>query len=112
MIFVDQQMRGIGTVKIVELPVGSHQVFVQMSGVGRRYEIDIKADEDTVLDILPDIHKLMWVSDQRIWFQFITETERALGPRYSGAAVRDWKTRRARYNELSKTIDCTPDPRS
>lgn len=92
MLFVDQQMRGIGTAKMIELLAGNHQVFAPMSDSGRRYEVDVKANEDTILDIDPIIHTSLWVNDQRIWFQFGTETERAREASYSSTLARDWKT--------------------
>lgn len=92
MIFIDQQMRGLGTVKVAELLVGSHQVFVQMAGGGRRYEVDIAPNEETVLEIDPDVDASLWIGDDRTWFQFATEIERRREARCSAELARRWDT--------------------
>lgn len=91
MIFVDGQMRGLGTVKVAELLVGDHDVFVQ-TGTGRRYELSVNPNEETVFEIDPKIDTCLSVNDERAWFQFSTETERAREAVCGGELSRRWAT--------------------
>ena len=91
MIFVDGQMRGLGTVKVAELLVGDHDVFLQ-TGTGRRYELAVNPSEETVFDVDPKIDTCLSLNDDRAWFQFATEAERAREAVCGGELSRRWGT--------------------
>ncbi len=76
-VFVDGQIRGIGKASLANLVPGTYRVFVQVPGtVGRQYEVEVKANEDSKLDVAWDVDSSLWVSDASIGLVFATEAER------------------------------------
>lgn len=90
-IFVECQIRGIGTARLVDLIPGRYRVFVQVPGsVSRQYEVEVRPDEDSELDIAWNVDSSLLVSEPWIGFQFASEAERGRESLLAGALARRW----------------------
>lgn len=91
LIFVDEHLRGVGAIAVGDLIPGIYRVLVQVPGTpGRRYEIDVKANEDAYLDIALAIEDRLTVDDAWIGFVFGNEADRANEARYASEVARRW----------------------
>jgi hypothetical protein len=90
MIFVDGQMRGLGTVTVPELLVGVHHVFIRSPDSGRRFDVEIKRDLEHTLQAVPEVDAALHVGDDWVGFQLVTEAERDRVPRYVSDVMRRW----------------------
>jgi hypothetical protein len=92
MIFLDGQFRGMGKVALADLIPGVHAVFVQVPGSsGRQYEAEVRANDESVLDIDWQVDSALWVSGPWVGFLFASETERAKEARYASALAHRWR---------------------
>jgi hypothetical protein len=66
MIFVDGQMRGLGSASVTGLLVGTHYVFVRTSTKGLRYEPEVDPNTVTRLEIIPEFDTALKASDEGI----------------------------------------------
>jgi hypothetical protein len=91
MIFVDGQIRGIGTASLGELIPGTYPVFIQVPGrAGRQYTAEVHSDAETALDIAWSIDSALSIGDRSIGFRFTTHAERDQEGSLAGSFVRRW----------------------
>jgi tetratricopeptide (TPR) repeat protein len=91
LIFVDAQIRGIGTASLGDLIPGRYRVFIHVPGTaGRQYEIDVRPNEDSKLDISWNVDSSLLISDPWIGFQFLNEAQRGRESLLAGALARRW----------------------
>jgi hypothetical protein len=93
MIFVDGQMRGLGSASVTGLLVGTHYVFVRTSTKGLRYEPEVDPNTVTRLEIIPEFDTALKASDEGIGFDFANDTDRGREAVYASDAVRRWHLR-------------------
>jgi len=90
-IFLDGEYRGIGKVLLGDLIPGPHHAFVQVPGTAsRQYELDIRADAQSVLDIDWRIDTTLTVAEPWAGFVFASELDRAREAAYAASLVRRW----------------------
>jgi hypothetical protein len=90
-IFVDGHIRGIGKAEIADLVPGKHRVFVQVpSTPGLQYEVDVRPDDETRLDMKWDVDISLAVTDQWIGFVFESEAERNKEAAFASELARRW----------------------
>ena len=90
-VFVDSQIRGIGKASVADLLPGKHHVFVQVpSTAGVQYVIDVRANEDTNLNIVWDVDSSLRVTEPWIGFVFEIEAERSKEAKFAGELARRW----------------------
>lgn len=91
MIFVDGSLRGMGKATLGDLIPGRYRVFVQVPSThGRRYSIEVMADEDHYLDVKSEIEEVLWITPAWVGFRFTTEAERKQEARFASALARAW----------------------
>jgi hypothetical protein len=77
-IYVDNQIRGIGKAAVADMVPGLHHVLVQVpSTAGLQYAVELKANENTNLDVKWGIENALTVTEPWIGFVFASEAERA-----------------------------------
>jgi hypothetical protein len=92
MIFVDNQLRGKGTAQLDDLIPGLYRVFVQVPGsAGRQYEVAVRPDGDSALDITWSIDSSLYISERWIGLQLVGDTDREREAILAGALARRWK---------------------
>jgi hypothetical protein len=97
-LFVDGQIRGIGTTNLAGLIPGVYHVFVQVpQTLGRAYEVTVHSNGEAYLNAHYEIDSTLWVTDSWIGFQFATETERQHEARYAGEISRRWAPDSGKY---------------
>jgi hypothetical protein len=90
-VFVDGQIRGIGTAAVGDLVPGIHHVFVQVpTTAGRQYEVEIKANEASTLETVWEVDTSLAVTDPWIGLMFATESDRNKEPAFAGELARRW----------------------
>jgi hypothetical protein len=91
MIFVDNQLRGIGSANLSDLIPGTYQVLIQAPGsVDRQYQVDVRPNEESAIDIAWDVDASVYVGDQWVGLVFATEAERRREAAVAGALSRRW----------------------
>lgn len=64
MIFVDNQLRGIGAARLGDMIPGLYRVFVQVPGSGgRQYEVEVRSDDESVLEIAWSVDSLLVIDE-------------------------------------------------
>lgn len=90
-IFVDNQIRGIGHADLKGVAAGPHDVFVQVPAtLGRRWDIDVIADRDNLLNVMWELDMALWISDDWVGFLFATETDRAKVAAFAAELTQRW----------------------
>lgn len=90
MVFVDGQMRGLGSVRVADLIAGMHHVFIRTSGSGRRYELEVKANAEVKLEVDPEIDTALWIGEERVAFRLSSEDQRGKEGPYAIDVVERW----------------------
>lgn len=91
MIFVDGSLRGMGKATLGDLFPGVYRVYVQAPDErGRRYAIEVKADEEHVLGVKYEIEKALWITDSAVGFRLASDVERKHEVRYATELARTW----------------------
>jgi hypothetical protein len=95
-VYVDNQIRGIGKADVSDLIPGLHRVLVQVpSTAGLQYSVEVKAHEGTTLDVDWDVETSLSVTPTWIGYVLANEVERNQEAAYAGALARRWGTRGA-----------------
>jgi hypothetical protein len=90
-VFVDGQIRGIGKAAVADVNPGKHHVFIQVPATaGLQYEVEVRANEDTNLDVVWDVDTALKVTEPWIGLVFTTEAERAKEAMFAGELARRW----------------------
>jgi hypothetical protein len=90
-IFVDNQIRGIGTASLGDLIPGLYRVLVHLPGTaGRQYEVEVRPSDDSALDVAWSIDSSLHVGESWIGFQLAAEAERGREAALAGALARRW----------------------
>ncbi len=93
MIFVDGELRGMGSAALADLIPGTYRVFIEVPGTsGRQYEVEVRANADSRLDVDWQIDASLLVSSQWVGFVFASEVERSKEASYAGALARRWRS--------------------
>lgn len=91
MIFVDGELRGMGKAGLADLIPGTYRVFIAVPGTsGRQYEVEVRANADSRLDVDWQVDASLLVSSQWVGFVFASEAERGKEASYAGALARRW----------------------
>ncbi|HWO27131.1 MAG TPA: hypothetical protein VNO30_50725 [Kofleriaceae bacterium] len=91
-IFVDGQIRGLGTASLVDLIPGLYRVFIQIPGtIGRQYEVEVRPNEDHQLDLAWSVDSALIISDSWIGFELTSEDPRGREAQLAGALVERWQ---------------------
>lgn len=91
MIFVDGELRGMGKAALADLIPGSYRVFIEVPGTsGRQYEVEVRANADSRLDVDWQVDASLLVSSQWVGFVFASEVERSKEASYAGTVARRW----------------------
>jgi hypothetical protein len=91
MIFVDGELRGMGKAALAGLIPGIYRVFIEVPGTsGRQYEVEVRANAESRLDVDWQVDASLLVSSQWVGFVFASEVERAREASYAGALARRW----------------------
>jgi hypothetical protein len=91
MIFVDGELRGMGQAALADLIPGFYRVFIEVPGTsGRQYEVEVRANADSRLDVDWQIDANLLVASQWVGFVFASEVERSKEASYAGALARRW----------------------
>lgn len=90
-VFVDGQIRGVGKAAVADMIPGKHHVFVQVPATaGLQYEVEVRANEDTDLNVRWDVDTALKVTEPWIGLVFTTEAERDKEAMYAGELARRW----------------------
>lgn len=90
-VFVDGQIRGVGKAAVADMIPGKHHVFIQVPATaGLQYEVDVRANEDTNLNVKWDVDTALKVTEPWIGLVFATEAERGKEAMYAGELARRW----------------------
>lgn len=90
-VFVDGQIRGIGRAAVADMLPGKHHVFVQVPATaGLQYEVEVRAMEDTNLNVVWDVDTALKVTEPWIGLVFSTEAERGKEAMFAGELARRW----------------------
>jgi hypothetical protein len=90
-VFVDGQIRGIGKAEVADLVPGNHHVLVQVpSTAGLQYGVEIRANENTNLDVKLDVDSALVSTDVWIGLVFATEAERNKEAVLAGELAQRW----------------------
>jgi hypothetical protein len=91
MIFVDGELRGMGRAALADLIPGTYRVFIEVPGTsGRQYEVEVRANTDSRLDVDWQVDASLLVSSQWVGFVFASEALRSKEASYAGALARRW----------------------
>jgi hypothetical protein len=91
MIFVDGELRGMGKAALADLIPGTYRVFIEVPGTsGRQYEVEVRANADSRLDVDWQVDASLLVSSQWVGFVFASEVERGKEASYAGTLARRW----------------------
>lgn len=91
MIFIDGELHGMGKAALADLIPGTYRVFVQVPGTsGRQYEVEVRANTASRLDIDWQVDARLLVSSQWVGFVFASEVERSKEASDAGALARRW----------------------
>jgi hypothetical protein len=94
-VFVDGQIRGIGKAEVADLVPGSHHVLVQVpSTAGLQYGVEIRANDNTNLDVRLDVDSALAATDAWIGLVFATEAERNKEAVLAGELAQRWGSQR------------------
>jgi hypothetical protein len=81
----------MGKAALVDLIPGTYRVFLDVPGTsGRQYEVEVRANADTRLEVDWQVDAALTVSSQWVGFVFATEAERNRESIYAGALARRW----------------------
>ena len=90
-IFLDGQIRGVGSITLADLIPGIHHAFIQVpQTMGRAFDVVVHANDESTLTVHDEIESALWVTDTWIGFQFATEIERRREGRYASEVARLW----------------------
>jgi hypothetical protein len=90
-VFVDGQIRGIGKAAVADVISGQHHVFIQVPATaGLQYEVEVRANEDTNLNVVWDVDTAVKVTEPWIGLVFTTEAERGKEAMFAGELARRW----------------------
>jgi hypothetical protein len=90
-VFVDGQIRGVGKAAVADMIPGKHHVFIQVPATaGLQYEVDVRANEETDLNVKWEVDTALKVSAPWIGLVFATEAERGKEAIYAGELARRW----------------------
>ena len=90
-IFVDGQIRGVGSATIGDLVPGLYRVFIQVpQTIGRQYEVTVGANDESKLDVHYDIDDVLWLSDSWVGFQFQNEGDRGREGKLAAELASRW----------------------
>jgi hypothetical protein len=93
-IFVDCQIRGVEQVVLSGLTPGTYQVFIQVPGnPGRQYEVEVNANDDSFLNVEPEIDASLFATDTSISFQFASNHAREQEAKFAGHFATKWSNR-------------------
>jgi hypothetical protein len=91
LIFVDRQIRGVGTASLGDLIPGLYRIFIQVPGtIGRQYEVEVHSDEDRKLDIAWNVDSALLISDSWIGFELSREAQPGREAQLAGALAQRW----------------------
>jgi hypothetical protein len=76
-IFVNEGYRGLGSYQNGDLLPGHYRVYLQGKDVGRRYEVDVRANDQSRLDVDWSIDPVLNASHDWVGFLFATTGEHA-----------------------------------
>jgi len=77
-VFVDGQIRGVGSATIGDLVPGVYRVFIQVpQTIGRQYEVSVGANDESKLDVHYNTDDVLWLSDSWVGFQFTNDGDRS-----------------------------------
>jgi hypothetical protein len=90
-IFVDDQMRGMGSVQLADLVPGLYRVFIRLPGsIGRQYEVVVAPNEESRLDVDLAFDMSAWVTDSWVGLQLASEEARAREGQHVIETARRW----------------------
>jgi len=90
-VFVNGQIRGLGSAALTDLVPGIYRVFIQAPGTaGRQYEVEVNANELAELHVDWELDSSLWMTDSWNGFVFATEAERAKQATFAGKLARRW----------------------
>ncbi|HET7505069.1 MAG TPA: hypothetical protein VFK02_28820 [Kofleriaceae bacterium] len=90
-IFVDGQIRGVGKAALGDLIPGVYRAFVQVpASAGRRYELEVAAEQRTTLHVDWELDSALWVSERWIGLVFASDADRARQGRLAGKLAQRW----------------------
>lgn len=93
-VFVDGQIRGVDKVVLANLIPGTYHVFIQVPGSpGRQYEVEVTANDDSFLNVEPEIDSSFWATDSWIGFQFASNQARGQEAKFAGQIATKWSGR-------------------
>jgi len=93
-VFVDGQIRGVDKVELADLVPGPYRIFIQVPGTpGRQYGVEVAANDDTFLNVEPEIDASLWVTDSWIGFLFASHAARGKEAKFAGGAAARWSGR-------------------
>jgi hypothetical protein len=94
MLFIDYQLRGMGTAALDDLIPGVYHVLVHEPGsTGLAYEVEVPEGGDALLDASWEIDRSLIVSPRWIGFELAGETERRKEAAHGGSLARRWSGR-------------------
>jgi hypothetical protein len=90
-LFVDGQIRGVGTVSLANLTPGIYHVFVQVPGTpGRAYDAPVFANGDSYVTAMYEIDSKLWVTADKVELRFANDSDREREARYASELLRRW----------------------
>lgn len=93
-IYVDNQIRGIGKAEVSDVIPGIHHILVQVpSTAGLQFVREVNAHETTTLDIDWDVETSLSVTPMWIGYVLANEAERNQEAAHAGALARRWGAR-------------------
>lgn len=92
MIFVEGQIRGTGTATLGDLIPGTYHVFLRApDGIGRQYELEVRADAEATLEVPWSADSMLTATDEWFGYQLATEFDRQKEATLAGDAVQRWR---------------------
>jgi hypothetical protein len=89
-IFIDGAFRGIGKVAVGDLLPGPRHIFVQVGTEGRQYEIEVRPNDESSINIDWQIDSVLTIGEPSAGFTFANEQERANEGMYARQLARQW----------------------
>jgi hypothetical protein len=90
-VFVNSALRARGAIALSGLIPGTYRIFVQVPDQeGRQYQIEVRADETSKLDVEWRADAALTISETWAGFAFASEADQARAPVYAGALTREW----------------------